>query len=61
MSTAEPMMPHPDEPDTALDPRRDAPVPEEHDEPAEANETLTSAGEAHAGEDPLPAFEEEQG
>lgn len=60
MSTAEPLMPHPEEPDTALDPHRDAPVPEEHGEPAEADETLTSAGEAHRDDHPLPAFEAEQ-
>ncbi|MGN6743468.1 MAG: hypothetical protein ACTHJL_09260 [Amnibacterium sp.] len=47
MSMAEPFVPHPDEPDTALDPHRDAPVQEPHGEPAEANETPTSAGRAH--------------
>ena len=50
MSMAEPLMPHPEDPDTAFD-ERDAPVREEHDEPAAANETLTSAGRAHRGED----------
>jgi len=39
-------MPHPEQPDTAFDAHDDAPVPEEHGEPAEANETLTSAGQA---------------
>lgn len=46
MSMAEPFMPHPEQPDTAFDKNADAPVPEEHGEPAEANETLTSAGRA---------------
>ena len=48
MSMAEPFMPHPEQADTAFDAHDDAPVPEEHGEPAEANETLTSAGEAAA-------------
>ena len=48
MSMAEPFMPHPEQPDTAFDGHEDAPVPEEHGEPAEADETLTSAGEAAA-------------
>lgn len=56
MSMAEPFMPHPENPDTAVDPRDDAPVPEQHGEPEEANDTLTSAGRAAQGEDPLPAF-----
>lgn len=58
MSMAEPFMPHPEDDDTALD-QRDAPIPEEHGEPAEANEELTSAGRAaaeHEGEDLLPRF-----
>lgn len=46
MSMAEPFLPHPEQPDGALDEHADAPVPEDHGEPAEANETLTSAGEA---------------
>ena len=46
MSMAEPLMPHPEQQDTAFDEHEDAPVPEEHGEPAEANETLTSAGRA---------------
>ncbi|MBW4042906.1 MAG: hypothetical protein HIU86_12410 [Acidobacteria bacterium] len=53
MSMAEPFMPHPERLDTAED-ERDAPVPEDHGEPAAANETLTSAGRAAAeprGED----------
>ncbi|MGN6446259.1 hypothetical protein [Amnibacterium sp.] len=58
MSMAEPLMPHPEELNTALDEHPDAPVQEEHGEPAEANETLTSAGEAAAERDedtdPLP-------
>lgn len=57
MSMAEPLMPHPEQPDTALDEHGDAPVPEQHGEPAEANETLTSAGRAADGEDPLPRFD----
>ena len=58
MSMAEPLMPHPEDPDTALDEHEheDAPVPEEHGEPAEANETPTSAGRAAQGEDLLPRF-----
>ena len=40
---AEPFMPHPEQQDTAYD-ERDAPVPEEHGEPEEADETPTSAG-----------------
>lgn len=48
MSMAEPLMPHPVQPDTAFDEHEDAPVPEPHSEPAEANETPTSAGEAAA-------------
>ena len=52
MSMAEPLMPHPERPDTAFDEHGDAPVPEEHGEPAEANETRTTAGTAHE-EDPL--------
>lgn len=48
MSMAEPLMPHPEAPDTALDERRDVPVQEPHGEPAEANETPTSAGRAEA-------------
>ena len=48
MSMAEPLMPHPEPQDTAFDEHEDAPVPEEHGEPAEANETLTSAGRAAA-------------
>lgn len=55
MSMAEPLLPHADEPDTALDEHEDAPVPEEHGEPAEANETPTSADRA-AQADVLPAF-----
>jgi hypothetical protein len=51
MSMAEPLMPHPEQPDTALDEHADAPVPEEHGEAADANETLTSAGEAAAHRD----------
>ncbi|MGT2427137.1 hypothetical protein [Amnibacterium kyonggiense] len=47
MSMAEPLMPHPEDRDTAFD-ERDAPVPEEHGEPAEANETPTSSARAHA-------------
>jgi hypothetical protein len=39
-------MPHPEQPDTAFDEHRDAPIPEPHTEPAEANDTLTSAGRA---------------
>lgn len=53
---AEPLMPHPEQPNTAADEHRDAPVPEPHGEPAEANDTLTSAGRAAAGEDPVPRF-----
>ena len=56
MSMAEPLMPHPEQPDTALDEHRDAPVPEEHGEPAEADEELTSAGRAAQPRDPLPGF-----
>ena len=56
MSMAEPLMPHPENPDTALDEHQDAPVPEEHGEPEEANDTLTSAGRAAEGDDPLPEF-----
>lgn len=44
-------MPHPDQPDTAVDPHQDAPIPEDHGEPPEANETPTSAGEAAAEKD----------
>jgi hypothetical protein len=51
MSMAEPFMPHPERQDTASDEHVDAPVPEEHGEPAEANETLTTAGEAAAQAD----------
>ncbi|WP_158590055.1 hypothetical protein [Amnibacterium setariae] len=51
MSMAEPLMPHPEDPDTAFD-ERDAPVPEEHGEPAEADETLTSAGRARRDRGP---------
>ncbi|MCU1474256.1 hypothetical protein [Amnibacterium sp.] len=40
---AEPLMPHPEQPDTALDEHRDAPAREPH---AEADETPTSAGRA---------------
>ena len=54
MSMAEPLMPHPESPDTASDERGDAPVPEEHGEPEEANSTLTSAGAA-AEEGEAPA------
>jgi hypothetical protein len=50
MTMAEPLMPHPEQPDTAFDEHGADAVPEEHDEPAEANETLTSAGRA-AGTD----------
>ncbi|HEY0374530.1 MAG TPA: hypothetical protein VGC94_07025 [Amnibacterium sp.] len=49
---AEPLMPHPDEPDTALDEHHDAPVREPHAETAEANETPTSAGGARQGRTP---------
>ena len=42
MSMAEPLMPHPESPDTAFDERQDAPVPEPHAEPAEANERRAS-------------------
>ncbi|HEV7624410.1 MAG TPA: hypothetical protein VGO26_09750 [Amnibacterium sp.] len=52
MSMAEPLMPHPEEPDTALDEHQDAPVPEPHAESADANDTLSSAGRAHADETP---------
>jgi hypothetical protein len=45
MSMAEPLMPHPEQPDTAYD-EHDAPVPEEHGEPVAANEEPTSAGRA---------------
>ena len=55
MSMAEPLMPHPEQPDTAADERQDAPVREPHAEPAEANDTLTSAGRAHEG-DETPRF-----
>jgi hypothetical protein len=48
MSMAEPLMPHPEKPDTALDEHGDAPVREPHGEPADANDTLTSAGRAKA-------------
>jgi hypothetical protein len=47
MSMAEPLMPHPKKDDTVYD-ERDAPVREEHGEPAEANDELTSAGRAAA-------------
>ena len=56
MSMAEPLMPHTEDQDTALDEHRDAPVPEEHGESADANDTLTSAGRAAQGDDPLPEF-----
>ena len=56
MSMAEPLMPHPEEPGTAGDERRDAPIPEPHTEPAEANDTLTSAGRAREQRDELPLF-----
>lgn len=56
MSMAEPLMPHTEDPDTALDEHRDAPVPEEHGEDADANDTLTGAGRAAQGDDPLPEF-----
>lgn len=55
MSMAEPLMPHADEPDTALDEHDDAPVPEQHGEPADANGAPTSAGRA-GQDDVLPAF-----
>lgn len=51
MSMAEPFLPHPEQPGTAFDEHEDAPVREEHGEPAEANETLTSAGQAAAERD----------
>lgn len=52
MSMAEPFMPHPEQPDGAFDEHADAPVPEEHGERPEADETLTSAGRAAAERDP---------
>jgi hypothetical protein len=60
MSMAEPLMPHPETPDTAFDERSDAPVPEPHGEPAEANESPAS-GQGDAPNDlndnlPLPNF-----
>jgi hypothetical protein len=39
-------MPHPEKPDTAFDERTDAPVPEQHGEPAEANEAPSSSARA---------------
>lgn len=56
MSMVKPLMPQPEEPDTALDEHPDAPVPEEHREPAEAEDMLTTAGRAAEGDDPLPRF-----
>ena len=56
MSMAEPLMPRPDQPDTALDDHPDAPLPEEHGEPAEADETPTSTGRAAGQGQPLPRF-----
>ncbi|MDH2444541.1 hypothetical protein QDR37_11350 [Amnibacterium sp. CER49] len=56
MSMAEPLMPHPEDPDTAGDEHRDAPVQEPHGEPAEANDTLTSAGRSREERDELPLF-----
>ncbi len=50
-------MPHTEDPETALDERSDAPVPEQHGEPEEAEHTLTSTGRAKQQDDePLPAF-----
>lgn len=46
MSMAEPLMPHPDSEDTAFDERSDAPIPEPHAEPAEANESPASGQDA---------------
>lgn len=46
MSMSEPLTPHPQDPDTPSDEHADAPVPEEHGEPEEANRTPTSAGRA---------------
>lgn len=45
MSMAEPLLPHPESPDTASDEHQDAPVPETHGEPAEANDSPATGQE----------------